>query len=235
MARIILVDDDQEILILGRALLAQAGHDVLTATGALEAVEHLRNYGCDLLITDVNMPTHSGYDLVRTVRGDKRWARLPVAMLTGRRDRRDIERALELGVDDYILKPIDPMLLLKKVETLLLKTSDQEKAPELDFARANFATRGTLGLQVEMRSVSELGVVVTCAHKLTEGAVISLQTDLFTEIGCDPPPMKVLSSVQLSNGVYETRVMFVGAEEAVLQKIRSWIYSHGSKASRKPA
>lgn len=235
MARLILVDDDQEILILGRALLAQAGHDVLTATDAMEAVQLLRDHGCDAMITDVNMPTHSGYDLVKTVRADKRWAKLPIAMLTGRRERRDIERALELGVDDYILKPIDPMLLLKKVENLLAKQSDENKAVELDFARANFAYRGKLAVPVELRSVSELGLVTTSPHKLTEGALVHVDTDLFTQIGCEPPPMKVLSSVQLANGVFETRVMFVGAEESVLQKIRAWIYTNASKASRKPA
>ncbi len=235
MAKIILVDDDQEILTLGRALLAQAGHDVLTAGGALEAVQLLRDHGCDAMITDVNMPAHTGYDLVKTVRADKRWAKLPIAMLTGRRERRDIERALELGVDDYILKPIDPMLFLKKVETLLAKRSEDSSAAELDFARANFAHRGHLTLPIEMRSVSELGLVATSPHKLTEGALVRVDTDLFAQIGCEPPPMKVLSSVQLASGAYETRVMFVGAEEAVLQKIRAWIYSHATKASRKSA
>lgn len=235
MARIILVDDDQEILVLGRALLAQAGHDVLTALSAMEAVELLRKHGCDIMVTDVNMPTHSGYDLVKTVRADKKWWKLPIAMLTGRRERRDIERALELGVDDYILKPIDPMLLLKKVETLLAKVDEENKAPALDFARANFNYKGKIGLPVEMRSISELGLVLTLPHNLTEGSLVHLETELFSEIGCEPPPMKVLSAVQLASGVYETRVMFVGVDEAVLQKIRAWIYTHATKAARKTA
>ncbi len=225
MALIILVDDDHDILNLGRVLLSQAGHHVLTATGAVEAIEMMNQFGCDAMITDANMPHHSGYDLLRTIRKSDKWMSLPVAMLTGRKERKDVERAVELGVDDYIVKPVDPLLFLKKVEQLLSKTHTEK--PEIDLTRANLQSKGTMKLPVELRSISELGIVLKTPMKLQENAVIHIDIELFTELECQTPLVKVLSSMPMDDG-YENRLLFIGTEEATLKKIREWITTHAS-------
>ncbi len=234
MAKIILVDDDPEILQVARALLAMQGHDVLVAADALQALDLLRAYGCDALITDLNMPHYSGYDLVKTIRLDKAWTTLPIAMLTGHRDKKDIEHALSLGVDDYIVKPIDPPLFLKKVEALLA-ANDTEGPTELNLAQAQSLLPGRLSLPIQMRSVSELGLTFTSLHKIAEGQLIDLSSGLFEQIGIQPPRMKTLSCVPTSTGDgYETRVLFIGVDDSVLQKIRAWIFTNTVK-TRKPA
>jgi len=127
MARILLVDDDRDIRELGRALLTTSGHDVAVADGVLATLQILQQSPIDLLIADVNMPQHSGFDLVRTIKGDGRWPNLIIAMLTGRRERKDIETALALGVNDYIVKPLNPHLFLKKVEDLLERHRPEDR------------------------------------------------------------------------------------------------------------
>lgn len=122
MARILVVDDDPDILKLSERVLADGdGHIVYTATEPMQAMQYLDSLPFDLLISDANMPHYSGYDLVRTLRNNDSFEHLLVAMLTGRRQRKDVERAIQAGVDDYIVKPIDPLILIQKVTALLKK------------------------------------------------------------------------------------------------------------------
>jgi DNA-binding response OmpR family regulator len=226
MALIILVDDDHDILNLGRVLLSQAGHHVITATGAVEAIELMNQFGCDAVITDANMPHHSGYDLLRTIRKSEKWMSLPVAMLTGRKEKKDVERAVELGVDDYIVKPVDPMLFLKKVEHLLSLTSNEK--PEIDVTRANLQSKGTMSVPVELRSISELGIVLKTPLKLQTNSMVHIEIEIFNELECPTPMVKVLSSIGLDDGTFENRMLFVGIPETTLKKIREWIATHAS-------
>lgn len=232
MALIIVVDDDHDILRLARELLATAGHEVLTAENAVEAIELLNQHGCEAMITDANMPQHSGYDLLRTIRNNSKWSDLPIAMLTGRREKKDIERAVELGVDDYIVKPIDPLLFLQKIELLLKKKVQQKTETQTNFTAADITSPGKMNVDIELRSISELGVVIHTPIELKNGVTIRPEIALFEEIGCKVPLMKVISSTKTQDRTFETRLLFIGAEEATLAKVRSWIYSHATKIRR---
>src|ERR1700735_1237149 len=106
MARILVVDDDGDIWKLVERVFAPGGHAVVTAPDAYQAMDKLDHVDFDLLISDANMPHFSGFELVQTVRKNPRFQNLSIAMLTGLRERKDIERALKVGVDDYIVKPI---------------------------------------------------------------------------------------------------------------------------------
>lgn len=155
MARILLVDDDYNIRELGRALLTMSGHEVHTSDGAINALIILREYNnIDMLITDVNMPNHSGFDLLKMIRLEAKWPFLMTVMLTGRREKRDVEAAAREGVDAYIVKPIDPELFVKRIDSLLAR--DTEVAlPSVDFSIV-----AQIAMKVEIRSVSELGIVI---------------------------------------------------------------------------
>src|SRR5262249_28829124 len=118
MARILVVDDDKDILKLTERVFPQARHTVFTAEDAFKATDFLDHLDFDMLISDANMPHFSGFELVQTLRRNQRFERLAIAMLTGLRERKDIDRALKAGVDDYIVKPIDPMILMTKVQAL---------------------------------------------------------------------------------------------------------------------
>src|SRR5690606_17833750 len=126
MATILLVDDDHDILTFGKKVLASVGYNVMTAPDVVTAVNILNQQEFDLIISDANMPVHSGFDLLKTLKSEKRFQNIPIALLTARRGREDIEQAIRLGVDDYIVKPIDASLLIKKVEGLFKKMPPAE-------------------------------------------------------------------------------------------------------------
>src|SRR3954454_16418039 len=102
MGRILVVDDDPDILKLAEAVLVSAGHTVFVAEDALRAVDWLNHIEFDLLLSDANMPHYSGFELVNTIRNNDKFKKMAVAMLTGLRERKDVERAVKMGVDDYI-------------------------------------------------------------------------------------------------------------------------------------
>jgi DNA-binding response OmpR family regulator len=226
MARILVVDDDPDILKIAQRVLNLEGHTTLVASDAMAAMELLRQTMFDLLISDANMPQYSGFELVQTVRRDTRYRHLAICMLTGLRERKDIERAIRAGVDDYIVKPIDPILLSQKVSALFEKRPPAEH-PDIQFAPSSQEAAATLRLPTQLHSVSELGLRFYCSQKVAEGTMVELSSFFFTNLQIDPPPMRVLNCEAHEDG-FLVQVIYLGARESFLQKIRAWIYSHGS-------
>lgn len=228
MARLLIVDDDPDILRMGEKILAQAGHKIQTAESALKAMDLLNNSSFDLLISDANMPLYSGFELIQTVRSNPKLNHMSVIMLTGLRERKDVDKAVRVGVDDYIVKPLDPMLLVQKVNALIEKHQPSQK-PEIHFSRESSASIAHMSLQVQMESISELGVVITTNLPLSVGQTLDLNAGFFTQLGDTVPPLKVLSCVPVdSTMTFRLELQFLGAPESFLQKIRRYIFTHGA-------
>jgi CheY-like chemotaxis protein len=224
MARILVVDDDPDILKLAEKVLGSAGHTVFVAEDALRAVDWLNTIEFDLLLSDANMPHYSGFELVNTVRKNEKFKHMSVAMLTGLRERKDVERAVKAGVDDYIVKPIDPILLIEKVRALFDRKPPSQY-PEIKLEGSQ--SRATMDWPVTVQAVSELGVRIICEFPLKPGMVIDIQAEFFRALDVEAPPMKVLSvEVDPGSDMYMAQLIFLGAREAFLQKIRKWLFTH---------
>jgi DNA-binding response OmpR family regulator len=110
--RIVVVDDEPNLLGCIELILKQENYRVFAAQGAREAFEHLREHGADLLLTDVKMPEVDGFTLVQWLRADPTLSHIPVIFFTSVRDE---SRARYLGVFDYIKKPVGRQELLERV------------------------------------------------------------------------------------------------------------------------
>src|ERR1700756_3638022 len=119
MFNVLVVDDDKDFLRVVQKVLEAGGYSVVVATDAMDALEQLAKEVFDLVLSDANMPGGSGFDLVRTLRRHPLTSAIPIALLTGRREKQDVAKGLASGADDYIVKPIDPDLFLDKVSSLL--------------------------------------------------------------------------------------------------------------------
>lgn len=106
--RILVVDDDKEIVRLVRSYLEQAGYNVLTAHDGNTALQSIRSDRPDLVVLDLMLPERDGLEITRVVRGDDALAGIPIIMLTARVEDIDKILGLELGADDYITKPFNP-------------------------------------------------------------------------------------------------------------------------------
>ena len=85
MARILVVDDDRDILNFTEKLLLLANHDVFVAIDAIQAMDLLNSTPFDCILCDANMPQYNGFELVQTIKSNKRFENLTIAMLTGRK------------------------------------------------------------------------------------------------------------------------------------------------------
>jgi len=123
MIKILVIDDEANIVRLVRDYLEQAGYRVLTASNAETGLHTLRVEAPDLLVLDLGLPDRDGWDLTRLIRSDRMLANIPIIMLTARVEESDRIIGLELGADDYITKPFNPREVVARVRAVLRRTS----------------------------------------------------------------------------------------------------------------
>jgi len=153
MPRILVVDDDKDIVRLVKSYLQKAGYSVLTAFNGETALHILRSEHPDLLVLDLMLPDRDGWDLTRLIRSDYALMDIPIIMLTARVEDSDKIVGLEIGADDYITKPFNPREVVARVRALLrrsqrdLRTTSaqilQTGALVLDIGRRELAIHGT--------------------------------------------------------------------------------------------
>jgi len=128
--KILVVDDDPDILDAVTMILESQGYEVVTARDGIEGLATLKAEKPDMMILDLLMPKMDGF-AVRKELQDPRWSKykVPILILTSVREeasrrRYELETALELDADDYIEKPMSPDVLLKRVKTTIKKRLD---------------------------------------------------------------------------------------------------------------
>ncbi len=131
MARIFVIDDDPELLMMVGMILRRAGHETILASDSVEGSERIITEKPDLLILDLMMPHMSGFEVCRKIRSAPEVDALPIMILTARISENDRELAFESGATDYMTKPITSRQLTARVERLLsqAKASSEESVP----------------------------------------------------------------------------------------------------------
>lgn len=127
-AKILVVDDDPDILDVVSTILESQDYEVVTARDGEEGLNKLKSEKPQVMILDLLMPKKDGFAVIRELK-DPRWSKyaiVPILVLTSIREeaarrRYELETGLELGADDYLEKPIEPAVLLDRVEKLLKK------------------------------------------------------------------------------------------------------------------
>ena len=114
--KILIADDDHDLAALIAFTLSQAGYLALKTHDGIEALQSFAREMPDLVVLDINMPGRNGFDVCAAIRAQ---SRVPILMLTARGEEEDLVRAIELGADDYIVKPFSPRTLLARIKALL--------------------------------------------------------------------------------------------------------------------
>ena len=220
--KFLVVDDDADILRAIEQLLLMKNHTVIKAETALEAIDKLNEEDIDIVLTDATMPEYSGFDLVRSLKRNQKFATLTIAMLTGRRDREDIEHALELGVQDYIVKPIEPEVLLKKIDTLVARHNKRvQKIVHLQ------APKARLTLSVNVTRITDVGLTIESPMPLEPGNIVEMDVDELTRHMILKRRFRVIFSKKIvDSNMYSTEFILLDlsfSEKELLEKIsRSW-------------
>lgn len=120
--RLLVVDDDPNLVLLAKDYLEFRGYEVVAASNGLEALEVMRRLTPDLIICDVMMPEMDGYTFVQTLRSDRATDWIPVIFLSARGQTADRVRGLNTGAEAYLVKPFEPEELVAQVEATLKHT-----------------------------------------------------------------------------------------------------------------
>jgi len=118
---VLVVDDEPDIVKLVEISLKLSNFDVITALSGPMALEILKTKRPDLVLLDIMMPEMSGYEVCQKIKSDPNTRDLPVVMLTAKGQKGDAEKGLDVGADDYIIKPFDPYDLGEQITRILSK------------------------------------------------------------------------------------------------------------------
>ena len=139
--KILIADDDRDLLGLIAFTLTQAGYLVVKASDGPSAIHGFKGESPDLAVLDINMPGASGFQVCEAIRSQ---SRIPIMMLTVRGEEEDLIKALDLGADDYLTKPFSPRTLLARIKALLRRAGIESSAP---------VSAGRLSLDAEEHTV----------------------------------------------------------------------------------
>jgi DNA-binding response OmpR family regulator len=124
--KILVADDDRDLLAVIAFALTQAGFLVEQASDGGQALKLFETTAPELVLLDVNMPVANGFQVCEAIRAR---SRVPIMMLTVRGEEEDLVRALELGADDYLTKPFSPRTLVARIKALLRRAGLENAAP----------------------------------------------------------------------------------------------------------
>lgn len=128
---ILAVDDEEDILELIQFNLNREGYTVSTATSGEDALRKVYSKNPDLILLDLMLPDLDGFAVARKLKDDPKKRSVPIIMLTAKGEESDIVTGLELGADDYIVKPFSPRILIARVRTLLRRLDTKSSSSDI--------------------------------------------------------------------------------------------------------
>ncbi len=225
---VLIVDDVKEM----RELLAAhvENLDVETAQAGSESsmLSYLKSdmRKPDLILLDINLAETSGIASVAKIRALPDGDRLRLCFISGERDRNMVLAAMKVGAIDYIVKPIDPIILRKKLSQMLGLSSDSAQLAKVKVNMVATFPQVPMKTDAKVLELSEEGVRIQSNLEFEKGSLLQLEaTDLNAIFGKPTPfDLKILSVSKSSNG-FHFECAFVGLHESMATKIRKFVIS----------
>jgi len=153
-ARILVVDDEEDILELVRHVLAREGYDVICVETGESCLKQARQRPPDLIVLDLMLPGIDGLDVCKALKAEDNTRSIPIVMLSAKGDEADIVTGFELGADDYITKPFSGKVLSARIKAVLRRQGEPDDNEEV-------IRRGNLLINRSRREVLVKGKPVT--------------------------------------------------------------------------
>ena len=146
--KVLIVDDNQDAIHILTAVLKRGGYLVSVAKNGVEAIEKIRQERPALILLDIMMPRMDGFEVCQEIKGSEETSNIPVLMITARKDPESRKRGLEVGASEYLVKPIHPAEVLRKVQEYL--GDDRTSPPSLkSFLLPFLLFRQVIGFKAE--------------------------------------------------------------------------------------
>jgi EAL domain-containing protein (putative c-di-GMP-specific phosphodiesterase class I) len=201
--RILIVDDEADLLTICSEVLHDAGHDTVTASSAKLALEHLQTRGFDVVVSDIKMPGLGGIDLLRSVR--RQDPDLPVVLVTGSPTLETAIQALEYGALQYLTKPVPAAALQAAVaRALRLRRMALLKREALEYLRPHDATIDLTALDSSLsRALSAAWMAYQPIVRSTDGSLFAYEALFRTDDPGLENPLKVFEAAEKLRRVLE--------------------------------
>lgn len=135
--KILIVDDEEDILTLLEYNLEKAGFEVISANDGPEAIELTKKKSPSLVILDIMLPSMEGTEVCKVIKRDNATSHIPIIMLTAKGEEVDRIVGLELGADDYITKPFSPRELILRVKAILKRMQGRQESGSINIKAGN--------------------------------------------------------------------------------------------------
>lgn len=150
--KILVVDDEEDILELVRYNLAKNGYGIICAESGEKALTMAKSENPDLIVLDLMLPGIDGLDVARKLKDDGKTRGIPIIMLTAKGEEADIVTGLELGADDYVTKPFSPRILAARVRAVIRRQTAESESDNGDVIKIH-----DIVIHQGMRSVTVMG------------------------------------------------------------------------------
>ncbi len=167
--RILIAEDDEDIVELLRLYLESANYDVVTAENGIEALEWIENTKVDLAVVDIMMPKMDGYELIKRIR---RFSNLPIMILSAKTQDNDKILGLNIGADDYLSKPFNPMEMIARIQANLRRFYELGGDKKTEAAQDANLVVGELCLDQHLLTLSKRGEEISLTP--TEYKIIAI-------------------------------------------------------------
>lgn len=220
---ILAVDDDADARALLERLLTSQGAKVLTESSVERAIATARVHPPDLLLTDLHMPEQGGFVLLEHKKNIPALAPVPTIVVSSQSDSDSLRQAMALGAVDYVVKPIDPLRLLRKIHRALRHRT---------FGTHTFAPESRpvarVGIEAQLLTLSEAELTIETEAKLAPDSNITFDSKLIRDLSLDQKILRSCAEApRFSTQVrrHLSQIVIVGVTEELRARIRSWICS----------
>lgn len=228
---LVIEDNDSDITIL-KFLLNKLGYNAVFHKDPYAGVEQLKHMVFHMILLDWQLPHLSGIELLKSLKMSEDFKTIPVVMMSGRNELKDVKNALLQGALDYVIKPIDPLILQNKIEKVL---SHQDNWKMIDLSQVkttNFPKEGEVQLKLELVGISEVGVEFFGPASLECSQNYDLNFKLLKDLGIVNIPVRVLkSTTDLQTGRMRYSGTFIGLKEGELKKLRVYLREISSQTA----
>lgn len=224
---ILSLDDDQDFNNLLQVVLKKNGFKIVTTSTCEDFIAQLKIKRPSLCLIDINLEQGQGvgFSLLQALRKNYDLT-IPIIILSRRREDEDIVKALELGADDYVTKPLDDDFLLDKINHYI----KHENISPLPFYKVSeHDSKCTLSWDNDIKSINEFGVTLQGPHFVAKGTLIKLSGDFITEISGRSSGIRVSvnhSWINETTHLYQAQCEFNYEDDELLEHIRGYLLNY---------
>lgn len=219
MYSVLIVEDNPSDAKILSFLLEKNNYITHVAYEVHQAADILQKFKIDLILLDWMLPNISGLDLLKSIKQNQLIHKTPVIIVSSRNELKDVKKAISSGATDYIIKPIDPLILDSKLNRILKKEVDWLPIPLLADGEDN---QSTIKLPAMLTRLSEVGFEIKSDASLSLGMSIEIHVRFLQELNISSVVGKIFEKEEKEN-YFLYKCSLMGLRESELQKIRLYL------------